>query len=198
MAKSRKVVFDAGFLILLLQEGAPAPVDPDTKESIPRPKDRIEYLVERLAAEESRILIPTPAFSEFLVHAGDALESYVDAVAGENLFSVEPFSMRAAIEAAEAVRAAKEHRKTQDDGEKAAWQRVKVDIQIAAVAKVEGAAEIYTTDRGLVQQASLMKLGAIHLAELPLPPTPPQKALFEGTEDGNSDEGERNGGSRGT
>ncbi len=114
MDHGRKVVFDAGILILLLQEGASAPVNPQTKEPVTRPKDRVEYLKECFSDENVKILIPTPAFSECLVHAGEGLV---------------PFSQRAAIEAAVATYQAKRTRRRQDDAEKAAWQRVKIDIQ---------------------------------------------------------------------
>jgi len=83
----------------------------------------------------------------------------------------------AAIEAAVATYHAKQHRKTLDDAEKAAWQGVKVDIQILAIAKVSRADVIYTTDRGVVTQAEMMEIPAIHLADLPLPPENPQQEI---------------------
>lgn len=186
MAGGRRVVFDAGILILLLQDGVDAPVDPETKQPITRPKDRVDYLQERLSEEKSKVLIPTPALSEFLVNAGSALEKYVDHISNEALFAVVPFSEMAAIEAAVATYHAKQHRKTLDDAEKAAWQRVKIDIQILAIAKVSNADVIYTTDKGVITQAEMMTVPAIHLADLPLPPENPQQTIeFRGGEPEN-------------
>lgn len=177
MAAGRTVAFDSGILILLLQEGAGAPVDPESKEPITRPKDRVEHLKQSLAQERSKILIPTPAFSEFLVNAGDALEKYVDHISNEACFEVVPFSVRASIEAAVAIHRAKQVRRTLDEAEKAAWQRVKIDIQILATAKVNKAEVIYTTDKGVVAQAELMGIPAFHLAKIPLPPEDPQHEI---------------------
>ena len=184
MADGRRVVFDAGILILLLQEGSRSPVDPQTKKPISRPKDRIEYLKECLSREKSKILIPTPALSEFLVNAGAALEKYVDDIANETCFAVVPFSQRAAIEAAAAIYQAKQIRRKQDDQQKAAWQRVKIDIQIVATAKVNAADVIYTTDTGVIAQAEAMEIPAIHLADISLPPTDPQQEIdFDKTDE---------------
>ena len=91
MAGSRKVVFDAGILILILQDGVGAPVHPETKQPITRPKDRVDYLQECLSDEKSKVRIPTPALSEFLVNAGSALEKYVDDISNEASFVVVPF-----------------------------------------------------------------------------------------------------------
>lgn len=187
MAGRRKVVFDSGMLILLLQDGVGAPVNPKTKEPITRPKDRVEYLQKCLSDEKSKILIPTPALSEFLVNAGSALEKYVDDISNESCFAVVPFSEMAAIEAAVATYHAKQHRRTLDDAEKAAWQRVKIDIQILAIAKVNKVDVIYTTDRGVVAQAGPMGVAVIHLSELPLPPEDPQQEMrFDGESEPDS------------
>ena len=177
MAAGRKVVFDSGILILLLQKGARAPVDPESKEPITRPKDRVEHLKKCLTEEKSKILIPTPVFSEFLVNAGAALEKYVDDISNEAYFEVVPFTVLAAIEAAVATHSAKQLRRTRDESEKAAWQRVKIDIQILATAKVNKAEVIYTTDKGVVAQAELMEIPAIHLANLSLPPEDLQQEI---------------------
>ncbi len=184
MDHGRKVVFDAGILILLLQEGASAPVNPQTKEPVTRPKDRVEYLKKCLSDEKAKILIPTPAFSECLVHAGEGLEKLVADIANEICFAVVPFSQSAAIEAAVATYQAKQTRRKQNGAEKAAWQRVKIDIQIVATAKVNGVDAIYTTDGGVIERAKEMDIQAFHLADLPLPPEDPQQTIdFDKTDE---------------
>ena len=54
MAAGRKVVFDSEILILLLQEGVGAQVDPESKEPITRPKDRVEHLKKAWPKREAR------------------------------------------------------------------------------------------------------------------------------------------------
>ena len=179
MASGRRVAFDAGMLILLLQDGAVGPIHPESKNPIDRPKDRIEYLKETLAAERSKILIPTPALSEFLVGAGDAIDSYLDILHADSWFEIVPFSEHAAIEAAIVTHQAMSVRRDKKDGVDSDWQKVKVDRQIVAIAKVHEVDPIYTTDRHIVRHAEVCELPVVHLADLPLPPEDPQGDLFE-------------------
>ena len=186
MAGGRRVAFDAGMLILLLHDGARGPVHPESKKPIDRPKDRIRYLRETLVAEKSKILLPTPALSEFLVGAGDALDSYLDVLHSDSGFEIVPFSERAAIEAAIVTQQAMNVRQDKKDGSDADWQKVKVDRQIVAIAKVHEVDPLYTTDRHIVRHAEVSELPVVHLADLPLPPEDAQGDLFEqeGTEKG--------------
>ena len=56
------VVFDASFLLFLF--------DPSTPASVPQAKERIDHLVETLSKAGEKIVVPTPALSECMVHAG--------------------------------------------------------------------------------------------------------------------------------
>ena len=58
------VVFDASMLLLILEE--------NVRSSIPKAKERVEYLIDTLSKAGEKIIIPTPALSECLVHAGPA------------------------------------------------------------------------------------------------------------------------------
>ena len=170
MAGGRKVVFDAGMLILLLQDGAVAPVRPDSKKPIDKPRDRIEHLKETLTTQKCKILIPTPVLSEFLVGAGAAMDGYLDTLHSDFCFEVVPFSELAAVEAAIVTYQAMHIRKDKKDGVDADWQKVKVDRQIVAIAKVYEVDFIYTTDRHILRHAEVCEIPAVHLADLPLPP----------------------------
>ena len=170
MARGRKVVFDAGMLILLLQDRAAAPVHPDSKKPIDKPRDRIEHLKETLTAQKCKILIPTPVLSEFLVGAGAAIDGYMDTLHSDFCFEVVPFSELAAIEAAIVTYQASHIRKDKKDGVDADWQKVKVDRQIVAIAKIHEVDFIYTTDKHILRHAEVCEIPAVHLADLPLPP----------------------------
>lgn len=63
------VVFDASILLLVLDE--------DAKASVPRARKRVEYLIDCLDHGGEKIIIPTPALSECLVHAGPAGPEYL-------------------------------------------------------------------------------------------------------------------------
>ena len=181
----QNVVFDAGMLILLLQEGARAPVHPKTKDPISRVADRVAFLKETLVESRSKIVIPTPALAEFLVGAGDVLEDYIDRFDSDSYIEVQPFTQRAAIEAAIATQDALQAESATDKTVELANPRqvVKVDRQIVAIAKVAGVTAIYTTDGDVMKQAEAAGVPACHVAALPLPPDDPQQDLFDSDEE---------------
>ena len=57
------------------------------------------------------------------------------------------------------------------------WQKVKVDRQIVAVAKVHGVDELYTDDDGVRRLAESDGIRVKGVADLP-PPADPQPPLF--------------------
>ena len=86
-------------------------------------------MVHRLEAIRTRIIIPTPALSEVLVHAGAAGPDILDTLSKSTVFKVEPFDTKAAVEAALMTKAAI------DGGDKrgsvaATWAKVKFDRQM--------------------------------------------------------------------
>ena len=70
-------VFDATALIHLLEPDAPAVTDPATQKAFADAKARIDHLVQTLEQKRGRIIVPAPALSEVLVHANDAMASYL-------------------------------------------------------------------------------------------------------------------------
>src|SRR5690348_592816 len=86
------VVFDASILLFLLDE--------DTPSSVTRAKERVEYLIDQLSQAGEKIVIPTPALSECLVHAGPAAPEYLIIINKQSCFRVASFDERAAVEAA--------------------------------------------------------------------------------------------------
>ena len=153
--------FDNNVLCLLLHPDADVPDDPRTQKPVFRAQDRMSYLVEQFRETGSRILLPTPVLAEFLTFAASDYLAVINASAH---FEVAPFDQRAAIEVARAIRKAKA-----GPGKKlgldAGWQKIKVDWQIAAIAKVAGADTLYTTDSDLgpiAAEFNIKTIGSSH------------------------------------
>lgn len=83
------VVFDATLLIDLFDRR----VKGDRRA-------RIDELIENLSASKTKVLLPTPALSEFLVHAGKARDEYYRQLSRENPYKIAPFDARAAMDCA--------------------------------------------------------------------------------------------------
>lgn len=165
------VVIDTSVLLALLDPSTPLPADPDTGLPIKHTPERIAYLIQRL--EKSRLIVPTPVLAEILVRTKEATQGYLDALKSQKAISIAPFDQRAAIEAGLMLRDLLATA-VPDNQEKRA---MKFDIQILAIAKINGADQLISTDGTLLRQAERLGIGAIHLSKLPLPTTPPQLDL---------------------
>ena len=86
------VVFDASILLFIFDE--------HVKASVPRAKERVEYRIDTLSKTGETIVIPTPALSECLVHAGPAGPDYLSIISKQSCFRIASFDERAAVEAA--------------------------------------------------------------------------------------------------
>ena len=161
------VVFDATLLLLLLRPNAGRPVD-SSGNPIPAIQERLNHLVQRLEARKTRIIIPTPALSEVLVHAGAAGPDILATLTRSTVFKVEPFDTKAAVEAALMTKAAIDSGNKRS-GLAATWAKVKFDRQIVAIAKVFAVSAIYSDDPDVRALAAAENIPVISLAELPLP-----------------------------
>jgi predicted nucleic acid-binding protein len=173
------VVFDSSFLLLVLDPNAKAPIDPATGEAVEKAAERIECLIETLTANKEKIVIPTPVLSEVLVHAGSAMQPYLEILNGQSAFRIAPFDQKAAIEAALATSDAIKRGGHRVDAANpdATKTKIKFDRQIVAIAKSEDAHTIYSDDNDVHQYAKLADLNACRTVELDLPPEDPQSSL---------------------
>lgn len=153
--------FDAHFVMLALRPAVPASVD--------HAKDRVLHLLEQLQSAKERIVIPTPALTEFLVHAEAAAPGYLDELQHSSRFKIAPFGIRAAVEVAAEIEAAVV-KKDKRDGTRDTWAKVNFDRQIAGICKVEGCHTIYTDDSGLKKFSEKLGLKVVGLDDLDLPP----------------------------
>jgi predicted nucleic acid-binding protein len=163
------VVFDASILLFLFNESTPS--------SVPRAKERVEYLIDQLSEAGERIVIPTPALSECLVHAGPAGPEYLTIIAKQSSFRVASFDERAAVEAAVRTFHARQRGQRKGGNPEASKSKIKFDRQIVAIATVEGATAVYSDDSDVRSYAIEAGMEAYQLSDLPLPPEDPQATL---------------------
>jgi predicted nucleic acid-binding protein len=170
------VVIDATNLLLFIRPETPVPPAPDGRP-IEKPKERIEYLIQRLDKAKTKVIVPTPALSEALVRAGAAAsQQIIERLQKYAVFSIEPFDTRAAIEVAAMTRKALDSGKKRGESS-ATWAKVKYDRQIVAIARVCGATAIYSDDGDIKVLAKDAKISVIALCDLPLPPEKAQLDL---------------------
>jgi hypothetical protein len=171
------IAFDATVLLPLLYPNISVPKDANGKP-IEKAKERLQFLVNQISKQGDKIIIPTPALSEVLVHAGDAMTHYLDILNRRSCFRIASFDEMAAIEVALLTaedRSSKKKKGTKNRIETLA--KIKYDRQIAAIAKVEGANTLYTDDDGQAKVAIRLGLKVIKISALPLPPEDKQMAL---------------------
>lgn len=173
------VVFDSSVLLLALDPNAKAPNDPKTGQPLDKANERINYLIEKLTADRKKVIIPTPVISEVLVHAGEAMQPYLDILNDKSTFRIAPFDHKAAIEAALAMREAIKRGGHRIDAANpdATKTKIKFDRQIVAIAKSEGADTVYSDDDDVHSYATHAGLDACRTIDLDLPPEDPQSSL---------------------
>ena len=138
-------VLDATTLLHFLEPGVQAATDPATGEPVADAEARIERLVHDLQQAKETVLIPTPALSEVLVHAGEAAPDYLELLHNTARFRIVPFGERAAVELAAMTREALAKGDLRA-GTTATRAKLKFDRQIIAIARVEEDSTIYSDD----------------------------------------------------
>ena len=125
----------------------------------------------------------TPRFLvDTLLQRGFSAPDLENVHADDDLLSAfEPFDLRAAIEAAESQRRAIDAG-SKKSGAAGPWQKVKVDRQIVAIAKVHGVDELYSDDDDVRRLADADGAAVRSVTDLPLPPADPQPPLFSDPE----------------
>ncbi len=172
-------------LSLVLNPELDPPTDPTTGQPVTKVAERLELLIANLQTEGARVILPTPALSEFLVIADESGPDYLAEIAKKSVFAIEPFDARAAVEAAASTRKAIAQG-NKKSGASGAWQAVKTDRQIVAIAKTCGAARIYSNDSDLVNIAAGCNIAVVPVWKLPIPPEA-QPTLFDRKPKGEDD-----------
>lgn len=175
-----KVAFDNTFLTLLIHPDSDSPLDPTTGLPVTHIKHRIEALIDDIQRRKATIVIPSPCLAEVLTAASDPMKVKA-AIDMESVLEVAAFCDRSAIELAIL------NKKHKEDGNKRGpgtgeWQKVKLDKQIVATAKANGATVLYTDDANQTSFALEAGMEVIHTWDLPLPPPFDQADLLDGLE----------------
>ena len=166
------VVFDASILIDLFN-----------KRLIGDRRARLDHLVEALAKQRTKVLIPTPALAEFLVRAGKARESYLQEITNRSSFGIEPFDQKAAIECALLL----EEAWARGQKGKITHTKFKFDWQIVAIAASRNATAIYSDDPDILRAASRVRIPVYATDALPIPSSARQRDIpFENSDDEGS------------
>ena len=171
-------VFDATALIHLLEPDARAVVDPRTNQPVSYASARINYLVQMFGQSREKVVIPTPALSEVLVHADQAAEEYLSVFHNSASFRVVPFDERAAIELAAITRAASGSGDLRA-GADITRATLKFDRQIIAIARIEREKTIYSDDAGMRRIGAALGVTVIPTYDLPSPPAQQARLPFE-------------------
>jgi hypothetical protein len=173
------IVFDNSFLTLLLSPDSRPSSDPATGAPTSRLRDRIELFLETMAESPEVAIIPTPALAEFLLFAGDSGPAYLTVLNRMRWIRIADFDTRSAIELAAIQRDIRSAGKGRRGSQEGTYAKITFDRQIVAIARVNGARTIYSEDEGVYKFATTRGLSVVRSWELPLPPEPPQMALFK-------------------
>lgn len=160
------VIIDANVLIALV-----------SKKTHPDDLARLEGLLVDVSKTKSHIGIPTPALAEFLVRTDAATQGVFSALERKSAVRVLPFDKKAAYECAQLDRAAREKGNKRGSATGSAYQKVKVDRQIVAIAKAVGATAIISDDAGLRSVGKDAGLLVRPVCDLPIPESARQHAL---------------------
>ncbi|MDH5723233.1 MAG: hypothetical protein OEY94_07930 [Alphaproteobacteria bacterium] len=185
------VIFDANFLLFLLQDNLPAPNNPETGKVVTECEARINHLAESLQKNKEKIIIPTPVLAEALVRADGAAPAYISKINKSSALKIEPFDTRAAVEVslltAEALKSG-----DKKSGSTATWAKVKFDRQIIGIALANRITTIYANDQDLKKLAEKKGITVIGVHELEVPEKPPA-TLFDWENDNNENTEEETG-----
>lgn len=147
---------------------------------ISRPDDpvalfRFQYLVRELDAV---FVVPTPVIAEYLVQVEAEGVAWLATQRRRKNFLILPFDYRAAQECALLERQALAAGMKQT-GKLNPRQKVKVDRQILAVARVNQCETLFTGDHGLAALAGWLDMECRAIGDLPLPPEDAQMSLID-------------------
>jgi hypothetical protein len=169
------VAIDACILSQFLFENCGELIDFSTGKAIRSARERIDGLIQKVERDKDYVVVPTPALSEALVVVAPSVQKYLDILHSQACFKIVGFGERAAVEVA--LRA-KTGLSTHDKKEavKSAWNKVKYDRQIVAIAKCENVTAIYSADKDIHSHARLWGMAVFNVCDLQVPPQ--QQKLF--------------------
>jgi predicted nucleic acid-binding protein len=118
--------------------------------------EAISNLVQKLSAENVKIIVPTPSLAQVLTRSPERAQEWMQILNGNSCFQVRPFDDKASFELAQVL------------GESATNLRdiLRFDRQIVAIAKVYGVSVLYADDEQVTQFAEECGIPAKRLKDL--------------------------------
>src|SRR3954462_516812 len=160
----RPIAIDATTLSVMLNPKSRLPVD--------YARERITGFIARAEKERRRLIIPAPAVAELLTAIGPTSADYIRVINRKAVFEVRAFDEVAAVELAFLNRDVFASLDKKNKLER--WQKIKVDRQIIAIARVADCEQILTEDEALGNRARLCEIEPLRVADLPIPETAKQ------------------------
>lgn len=170
------IALDNSAFTLLVNPDARPPNDPSTGKPLSHAAARVNGLIDSLGVND-RLVLPTPALAEALVVAGDAAPELIERIQSVPRILVAPFDQRAAIEAAMMHQEAIALHGSKKGASSGAWQKVKFDRQIIAIARVHRSDLLYSDDGPMCRFADSLGLDSQSTWDLPVPEKVPD--LFD-------------------
>jgi len=154
------VVFDANILIDLF--------NPRIKGDR---RAKLDGLLEQHG--KTKIIIPTPSLTEYLMRAGKARDELMAKLSSSRYFRIEPFDQRAATECALLLG---EHWDSATR-KQVSRTKFKFDWQIVSIARSRNVTRIYSDDTDLHRIGKTLHLDVKGIDELPIPDSARQTKL---------------------
>jgi len=129
---------------------------------------RLAHFFGEAEKAKAKLIVPTPALAEYLVRADQAALESIDRLEHKSFILIAPFDRASAYECA-LMDAAALSRGDKRDGQKDAWQKIKIDRQIVAIGKTHGTQMILSDDDGVHATAMRVGIRARRVRELSLP-----------------------------
>jgi predicted nucleic acid-binding protein len=126
---------------------------------------KLDDLVATLEKTKTKIVIPTPAYTEVLIRAGKGREEIHNTLTRKSAFEIAPFDVKAAMECSLLLEEA------WSGAEKRAITKTKFkfDWQIVAIAATRGVTTIYSDDGDVERAAARASIRVARIDELALP-----------------------------
>ncbi len=157
----KKVVFDACFLSSAFGK------------TLPDKESAYKKLIDDLEKDGVQIIIPAPAFSEFLMGIEKDLTEFTKIFEGKKNFKIKSFDTKAALECSFLL---KDLMKNKDIKKNFSKQKIKYDYQIVSIAKIFEAECVYSDDKDVMKLCSRLGLLCRDFNSLE-PPTEPELLL---------------------
>ena len=166
---------DTTMLTLMVDPDADLAPDPSTGKKPERARERLNHLIDTLDSAGVKLLVPTPALSEVLVKADSEGPALIEELNSQAVFKIADFDQRAAVEAAQInLKLRQCGKQSSSSGSKV---KTKFDVQIIAIAKVNGCDIVYSQDRDLRVLGEIANIKVVRVEDLPAPP-PTQTEMF--------------------